>query len=699
MASGSMEDDYVEEVQKLFGPDEQRGRNAVASAATAAAVAPAAMQVEERIQVNAAGQDSTSGQSERYDLGINHFQCMAARAASSQVEATSISIDATFGKEMVMDPEPVGSLNPPGDSQVKKTFHGARAKKGNETVNQSVTMSIDPETLICLQCDKEHPFINSEGKPVVIIICDQNYVPVWPSNKCDTSVAVIRLANGTLHELADLLMEIFDRKNLPDGSVVLMGSVSHLHRVGVGSFSREWTQVVNRLGRRWPNIRVCPLAPLIRENVSGGVSREIVELASWLSKVYTGSINGLRDLWNLCVTRTIERSAGQTVLNSVEYYTITVPASLEPNSLAKPTTYYSTSSRPSILYGIDQGTVSELIDATKSVLNRDFNIPVGTGGFSPASAPDTGVYENLKRVVLVGASILKQLGPILAESGYDVTDLCTPGWKISPENISELGKKLESAKLGQNTAVVLDLFGNSCTRATLFDGSTTVPLKGAGGYHLPGKVSVCSEEIFTNLIEIAKPVIDAAAGTVRLIIPPQPRYLFDPCCNDRTHCTNMGDQAHAGTVLATNLKLRAVLKKKLGGAENIPLWIMDTCGAVKNPGDLTVSDKLAALKTVCARDGVHLTDAGSRIFAANITEVLQKLQSGMLGKPPNAMTGSAAVIFSGGGGRHFWRGFTSPVGSRSRGHPAAWQKAPKDRLFKNFGPYHSRRGWGGHRKF
>ena len=64
MASGSMEDDYVEEVQKLFGPDEQRGRTAVATAAAAAAaVAPAAMQVEERIQVNTASQDSTSGQS------------------------------------------------------------------------------------------------------------------------------------------------------------------------------------------------------------------------------------------------------------------------------------------------------------------------------------------------------------------------------------------------------------------------------------------------------------------------------------------------------------------------------------------------------------------------------------------------------------------------------------------------------------
>jgi len=402
MEGGSMEEDYIAEVQRLFGPKTDTGRSAGPTAAISGATttamattaAPAAPPQGERTQVNASGHE---GQTERFDLGINHFQCMAARAASSQVEATSISIDATFGTETVIEPEPVGTLNPPGDTDIKKTFHGARAKRGSDTVNQSVTFSIDPETLICIQCEKEHAFIQADGKPVVIIASDQNYVPVWPTSNCETSVAVIRVANGGLHELADMLMEIFDRKNLPDGSVVLVGSVSHLHRVGVGSYSREWTQVVARLGRRWPNIRVCPLAPLIRENCPGGVARELVELASWLSKVYSGSINGFRDLWNLVVTRTIERSAGQTALNSVESYTITVPATLEQNSLAKPTTFYSTSSRPSILYGIDQGIVGELLEATKSVLNRDFNIPVGTGGVTPpASAPDTGVFENVK---------------------------------------------------------------------------------------------------------------------------------------------------------------------------------------------------------------------------------------------------------------------------------------------------------------
>jgi len=157
----------------------------------------------------------------------------------------------------------------------------------------------------------------------------------------------------------------------------------------------------------------------------------------------------------------------------------------------------------------------------------------------------------------------------------------------------------------------------------------------------------------------------------------------------------MGDSAHAGAILAANLKLRAVLKRKLGGSENGTLWILDTCSSVKNPSELPVPEKLAALKSISARDGVHLTDEGSKTLASNIGEVIHKLQNGLLGKVPSVMTGTSAVSISGGGMRRFWRGFTSPVGSRGRSHLAAWQKVAKERSFKNFGPYHQRRGWGG----
>jgi len=70
---------------------------------------------------------------------------------------------------------------------------------------------------------------------------------------------------------------------------------------------------------------------------------------------------------------------------------VTVPASLEVNYAGKPTTCYSKS--PSVLFGIDKGTVDEIINTTVNILNRDLHVPVGTSGHVTASAPvgDVGV--------------------------------------------------------------------------------------------------------------------------------------------------------------------------------------------------------------------------------------------------------------------------------------------------------------------
>jgi len=396
------------------------------------------------------------------DMGVTHFQCMAARAASCQIEATSISADVTFGKTVKLESEQIGMLNPPGEECVDKTYRGARVKRGGDTVNQSVTMTMDPSSLTCITCDIEHLVIQSQVKPVVIVLSDQNFVPIWPNCTKDTCVVVIRLLNPSLHELFDLLSEIFERNMLPDGSMVLSSAVSYLHRVGTSFYAKEWSQVVGKMGRRMPNVRVCPLPPLIRSTCSGGVARELIELGGWLASVYKNSPQGLLEVWNNLATITIERSAGQTTLNSVEAYTLSLPERLDLGAPDKPCTLYTNSSRPSVLYGIDQGTSSGLLHTISTVLDRDFKISVGTG-IKPASARTAGdVQEHVKRIVLVGASNLKRVVTPLQNEGYEVLDLCTPGWTVSPPNIQKLLDILKNSNLSQNCAVIFDFFGNSC---------------------------------------------------------------------------------------------------------------------------------------------------------------------------------------------------------------------------------------------
>jgi len=208
--------------------------------------------------------------------------------------------------------------------------------------------------------------------------------------------------------------------------------------------------------------------------------------------VYKNSPQGILEVWNSLATITIERSAGQTTLNAVEAYTLSFPESLELGAPDRPTTLYTNSSRPSVLFGIDQGTVRGLLHTIATVLDRDFKISVGAG-LTPASTRTAdGVQEHVKRVVLIGASNLKRVVGDLQREGFEVIDLCIPGWTVNPVNVHKLVTTLKNSNLSQNSAVVFDLFGNSCFRATLFDGSTVMPVKEGGGYHLPGSVDVPS---------------------------------------------------------------------------------------------------------------------------------------------------------------------------------------------------------------
>jgi hypothetical protein len=212
-------------------------------------------------KVNVSIQNSViEGREDICDLGIAHRQCSNARATSSMVEVISLSPN-SYGASAQAEPVTVGALNARGDGSVVKTFRGARTKRGMETVNQSVTLSIDPRNLRCLSCVNEHFVFQGGNRPILVFLCDQNYLAMWPGTDSDKCVVVIRMLNPSLLELIDLLMEVMDRRILPDGSVVLVSSVSHLQRGGVSVYCRDWVKLVTKLGNKWPNVRVGPLPP------------------------------------------------------------------------------------------------------------------------------------------------------------------------------------------------------------------------------------------------------------------------------------------------------------------------------------------------------------------------------------------------------------------------------------------------------
>jgi len=423
-----------------------RGRSLSDLANLAAASGPEKMQVTTSDDFNNPGgsgivsptameEDSLT----RADLGAAQHQSYTARKMEGKVSATSLVTDSTFFNTASADPERVGTMNPPGDKEVLKTFRGVRIHRAGEQVNQYVTMSLDPGNMHCLSCEKEHT-VPQGGKPVTVVLSDENFIPMWPGKSPDGCVTVIRIEGGSLTELMDIFGDVFGRNGLPEGSVLLLGSLVHLHRYGAGQYAKDWTGILMKAGRSWPTVRICPLVPVIREDVPGSVARELFELAAWFARMYTGNMQGMKECWEKLITTVIDNGVGATTLLNPESYTIVMPSTLDDKSPLLPHTYVTKSSRPLNLKGFGKGQQLELLGAISDTLGRDFMIHAGIGSTSANATERSGAKESISKIILVGASNLHRVTRQLGELGYDVINLCVPGWVATPNNVTDMVK-------------------------------------------------------------------------------------------------------------------------------------------------------------------------------------------------------------------------------------------------------------------
>jgi hypothetical protein len=121
---------------------------------------------------------------------------------------------------------------------------------------RNISSSIDHVGLTCLACADSHSMGESmsRGELVVVCISDQNFPPVLPADdgKC---VVVIRVEEGRLFEIEKAFGDVFaghcaPHGRLPQGSVVLVGSLSHLSRYGLESYAVDLVKTMASLTTR-----------------------------------------------------------------------------------------------------------------------------------------------------------------------------------------------------------------------------------------------------------------------------------------------------------------------------------------------------------------------------------------------------------------------------------------------------------------
>jgi hypothetical protein len=254
-------------------------------------------------------------------------------------------------------------------------------------------------------------------------------------------------------------------------------------------------------------------------------------------------------------------------------------------------------------------------------------------------------------VTLIGASNLKYSAVHFKDENLNFENKSVPGWLPTPPNIEQAKKIVEESVSNGAAGFVFDLLGNSSVRFEQIDGSTSLPFKAQGKFHLGGKIVVSPPEIFRKSVEAIKPILLAAKGTPSVIVPPLPRYIFATCCNDDSHCINAWDEPFREETLGGLLGLRTQLIQLLATGGITHFRVMDTCCTTDCHPTATAKDRLVPLRSATAKDGVHFIATGYKILADRCVSCLRKI----LSSEPRPRRESS----------HYWRGFRSRNGSSS----------------------------------
>jgi hypothetical protein len=511
-----------------------------------------------------------------------------------------------------------------------------------------MSASFDPLTLMCVTCEKEHSVIPDDGTDLVIVVSDQNFVSCLSGkNSC---VPVIRLEDPTLHELFDLTLEIFDRSALPAGTMFMVGSTSHLLEMGTTLYALDWLNMCKDFSGRWKHIKVGPLPPVLREPSCAELTKRITEVWHWFNCVYGTDISYPRAAWDVVIKTLGDNTEQNLDLATRETYRIALPMSLKSSAMTQHK-FVSSASLPTTL-AFSGETTRELLHALLYQLNTKIGCrahPEDILAREPAEQEGMDTEESIKRVIICGGSISKQLANELTDMGYDIVDLSVPGWTPTPDNIDRLTSEIVGIAPGKNSIIIGDLLSNTTFCFEQLNGSLALPMKFDGRYHMLGKVTVSSKDSIHNVLSKILPVLNSSS-CLKVCLPPLPRYLFSPCCASAGHCEGITEVDYSMDLLTKTLSVRKVMRDFLH-SRVANLWVPDTVTHM-SPEGTSLLEQSKKLESVFCADGVHLNAEGNHTLALSVKKIIDEHITAV-----DCVSGQRTA------GEFFWRGFVSPVGS------------------------------------
>ena len=177
-----------------------------------------------------------------------------------------------------------GSLMVEGDGRhlAVQHYHSLKDKL-------NISSSFEPKSMHCVTCTEKRVILTDTQHPVCLVLADQNFCPYVPARRGEKCMLVVRAEDGMLGDLEGIFREVFRDycKPIgcqPQGSAILLGSLSHLSILGITSYVEDLVRTTNCLiNLTGPGVSVCPLVSIPLSGISDSTS--IVQLAnldSWV---------------------------------------------------------------------------------------------------------------------------------------------------------------------------------------------------------------------------------------------------------------------------------------------------------------------------------------------------------------------------------------------------------------------------------
>jgi hypothetical protein len=449
-------------------------------------------------------------------------------------------------------------------------------------------------------------------------------------SKDDLCPAIIRVEDGLLCELGDLFFSLLRDFTLPEGSVLLIGSLTHLMEEGLVGYAKKIGAEYRRFTKLFDyTVHVVPFLP---PPLGGTNDPDLVSnsyhIMTWLEHVQKWNLTGYYNmLRHFLTTSAVD---GEFQLQKTQRQLM--PASYELFGdyvlMCHPVAGFG-SSLPRMCVENEKVLVNGLLKEFNIIFKWNLDTdPTSLRELDISSELQQQAPVNHTDALIIGGSNGKRLHEALGDLGMRVNALTSGGWTLSRAAVDSLLPILEEqlAFLPESVPVILYLLDNSCFKAINEDGDLVAITRSEvdGLFHVVGDLAVTPFSLLRNALQELDRLIAACGNRHILILGVLPRFFLKTCCDNLSHCANISK--HDETQVEAEKKFMqdvADLNNQLASRSNSRnVQFLFTGDIISGKNRCSIGDLADCLFTCWRSDPVHGDKSAYMKIAVGILDFL-----------------------------------------------------------------------------